>query len=193
MSLTSDAGRQLRQNRQLRQVVRAEQQGRRWLAGSGLESTLVGTVTVMASVLVVSRYLSDPTRFAGWLPQVQLTPNGEATFALRYRSDGMDRCSSARYLMAEGRHRVDWQLDQPVACSGIVEIAGDCSISQLRSTLTVKQTGSVAIIEQLHSLALRRLARTIEQICNLPPKPALPALPSLPALEFIPDRSPRCL
>jgi hypothetical protein len=132
------------------------------------------TVVIMASLLSVCRYLSDPGNIARCVPGVRsvLGADGEA-FTVHHFGGKTARIAPGRFCTGEHGQQVGWEISSTARYSGAIRVYGDSGISQLHSVLRTDQPRLSGAVQALHVQALHRIARAVE--AELSPLRAAPA------------------
>lgn len=169
-------------------------------ATTGVSETDV-SLLVVAPVLTVCRYLADIANIARGLPGVRSVHAGaEHTLTIGYagaagRLARLARLAPGRFRIDQQRQEIEWEIRGSAVYSGTLSVHGDCTISQLESTLSSDQTSLSAAARDIHLQMLRRIARAVEAGIDRLRSPLatddLPALsPAVPPSSITPGLPP---
>lgn len=123
------------------------------------------SVLVVAPVLTVCRYLADIANIARGMPGVRSVHAGAAqTLTICYGSaaDRIVRLAPGRFRIDQQQQQIEWEIRASALYSGTLSIHGDCTISQLESTLSSDQPSLSGTARDIHRQMLHRIARAVE-------------------------------
>jgi hypothetical protein len=135
------------------------------------------SVTVMAPVLRVCRYLGDITNIARGLPGVSSVQAGPAqmiTIGYRAAAGTPARLAPCRFRIDRQRQRIEWEIRGPLRYSGTLSVFGDCHVSRVQSELRSDQPILDDAARDLHTQMLHLIAEAVQADDQMPSTP-LPA------------------